>query len=137
MPRRRHRVIIDTNLLISFLINKDYSKLDRILSHKQITLLYSQELIDEFIEVARRPKFKRYFSISNIQELVLQISTRAEFIEVTAKVEMCSDPKDNFLLALAKDGQATHLLTGDKDLLSLKKYSRAELITITEYLGRV
>jgi len=137
MPKRRHRVIVDTNLLISFLINRDYSKLDRILSHKQITLLYSQELIDEFIEVARRPKFKRYFSISNIQELVLQISTRAEFIEVKAKVEVCSDPKDNFLLALAKDGQATHLLTGDKDLLSIKKYLRAELITITEYLGRI
>jgi uncharacterized protein len=137
MPKRRHRVIIDTNLLISFLINRDYSKLDRILSHKQITLLYSQELIDEFIEVASRPKFKRYFSVGNIQDVVLQISTRADFIEVLSTVDICSDPKDNFLLALAKDGKATHLLTGDKDLLSLKKYARTELITITEYLGRI
>jgi putative PIN family toxin of toxin-antitoxin system len=137
MPKRRHRVIIDTNLLISFLINRDYSKLDRILSHKQITLLYSQELIDEFIEVASRPKFKRYFNVGSIQDVVLQISTRADFIEVLSSVDICSDPKDNFLLALAKDGKATHLLTGDKDLLSLKKYARTELITITEYLGRV
>ena len=119
------------------MINRDYSKLDRILSHKQITLLYSQELIDEFIEVASRPKFKRYFSIGNIQDVVLQISTRAGFIEVLSTVDICSDPKDNFLLALAKDGKATHLLTGDKGLLSLKKYARTELITITEYLGRI
>jgi putative PIN family toxin of toxin-antitoxin system len=137
MPGRRHGVIIDTNLLISFLIYRDYSKLDRILSHKKIALLCSQKLMDEFIEVAHCPKFKRYFSISNIQELVLQISTRAEFIEVTTNLEICSDPKDKFLLALAKDGKATHLLTGDKELLSLMKYSRVEHITTTEYLGRI
>ncbi len=137
MPRKRHRVIIDTNLLISFLINKDFSKLDRLLVHKKITLLYSQELIDEFVEVAHRPKFKRYFNDSSIQALLSQISTRAEFIEVVTKLEVSTDPKDNFLLSLAKDGKATHLLTGDKELLLLKKYSRVEVITIKDYLDQL
>ena len=61
MPKRRDRVILDTNLWISFLINKDFSRLDRIINDKKVVLLYSQELIEEFIEVARRPKFKKYF----------------------------------------------------------------------------
>jgi uncharacterized protein len=136
MPRKRHRVIIDTNLLISFLINRDFSKLERLLVSKKITLLYSQELIDEFVEVARRPKFKKYFTDTGIQELLTQISTRAEFVDVKSKVEASIDPKDNFLLSLAKDGKATHLLTGDKELLSLKKFIKTELITITEYLAK-
>jgi putative PIN family toxin of toxin-antitoxin system len=136
MPRKRHRVIIDTNLLISFLINSDFSKLERLLVSKKITLLFSQELIDEFVEVARRPKFKKYFTDTGIQELLTQISTRAEFIDVISKVEASTDPKDNFLLSLAKDGKATHLLTGDKELLSLKKFIKTELITITEYLAK-
>jgi len=136
MPRKRHRVIIDTNLLISFLINRDFSKLERLLVSKKITLLFSQELIDEFVEVARRPKFKKYFTDTGIQELLTQISTRAEFIDVISKVEASTDPKDNFLLSLAKDGKATHLLTGDKELLSLKKFIKTELITITEYLAK-
>ncbi len=57
MPKLKERVIIDTNLWISFLITKEYSRLDTILSDKLVILLYSQQLIDEFIEVAQRPKF--------------------------------------------------------------------------------
>ena len=134
MPDLRDRLIIDTNLWISFLITKDYTKLDRILSDKTTTLLYSQQLIDEFIEVAQRPKFKKYFSTDDLQELLLGMSRRAHFIEVSSMVNICRDPKDNFLLALAKDGKATHLLTGDKDLLILEKFNKTKILTLTEYL---
>src|SRR5260221_1714502 len=117
MPKVKDRLIIDTNLWLSFLITKDYTKLDKILSDKLVILLYSQQLIDEFIEVAQRPKFRKYFSNKDLQELLLAMSRRAHFIEVFSIVEICRDPKDNFLLALAKDGKASHLLTGDNDLL--------------------
>ena len=43
--------------------------------------------------------------------------------------------KDNFLLSLALDGFATHLLTGDKDLLILKNFGQTKIQKITEYLG--
>jgi len=134
MPKLKDRVIIDTNLWISFLINKDYSKLDKILSDKLATLLYSQELIDEFIEVAQRPKFRRYFSADDLQALLLAMSDRAIFIDVSSTVTVCRDEKDNFLLALAKDGKASHLITGDKDLLVLKRFGKTKILTITEYL---
>ena len=67
MPKQKDRVIIDTNLWTSFLITKDYSKLGKILSDKLVILLYSHELIDEFIEVAQRPKFKINFSTEDLQ----------------------------------------------------------------------
>ncbi len=134
MPKLKDRVIIDTNLWISFLISKDYSKLDKIISEKQVTLLYSQDLIDEFIEVAQRPKFKKYFTTEDLQALLLSMSSRATFIEVASTVDTCSDSKDNFLLALAKDGKASHLITGDKDLLILKIFGRTKILTLTEYL---
>ena len=134
MPKLKDRVIIDTNLWISFLISKDYSKLDKIISEKQVTLLYSQDLIDEFIEVAQRPKFKKYFNTEDLQALLLSMSSRATFIEVASTVDTCSDSKDNFLLALAKDGKASHLITGDKDLLILKIFGRTKILTLTQYL---
>jgi putative PIN family toxin of toxin-antitoxin system len=43
-----------------------------------------------------------------------------EFIEIIIPVTACRDPKDDFLLSLAKDGKATHLITRDKDLLDIK-----------------
>jgi putative PIN family toxin of toxin-antitoxin system len=48
MRSKVHRIIIDTNLWISFLITKDYSKLDEVIFSKQGILVFSQELLDEF-----------------------------------------------------------------------------------------
>src|SRR5258708_2824453 len=134
MPRPADRIIIDTNLWISYLLTKD-SKLDRFLSDNLITLLFSQDLITEFIEVAHRPKFRKYFSASDLEALLVSISTKAIFIEIFSAVDISPDPKDNFLLALAKDGNATHLLTGDKELLSLKKFGKTKIVTIRNYLS--
>ena len=110
MPKRKDRVIIDTNLWISFLLTNDVAKLDKIFSDESNLLLFSQELLDEFLEVARRPKFKKYFSIIDLQDLLLQIRLQAEFVEVTTVIVLSRDHKDNFLLSLANDGKAHYIV---------------------------
>lgn len=135
MLKVKDRVIIDTNLWISFLLSKDYSKLDKLFRQQNITLLFSKSLLEEFIEVARRPKFKKYFSISDLKDLLSEIHLRAEFIEVNSKVILCRDPKDDFLLSLAKEANASHLITGDNDLLEIKRFEKTIILTITEYLS--
>jgi putative PIN family toxin of toxin-antitoxin system len=134
MSKAKDRVIIDTNLWISFLLSKDYTKLDKLFRQQNITLLFSRDLLEEFIEVARRPKFKKYFSISDLNDLLSEIYFRAEFIEVTSEVIFCRDSKDDFLLSLAKDSNASHLITGDVDLLEIKNFEETKILTITEYL---
>jgi len=134
MPEIKHRVIIDTNLWISFLLTKDFAKIDSLFNSGCLILLFSQELLDEFIEVAQRPKFKKYFSVTDLQSLVQKMRTIAEFISATSNVKLCRDKKDNFLLALAKDGKATHLITGDKDLLVLDKVGSTEILSMRDYL---
>jgi uncharacterized protein len=52
-------------------------------------------------------------------------------------VAVCRDEKDNFLLSLAFDGNADFLITGDQDLLELKKYKRTRIMTITDFLATV
>lgn len=128
------RIIIDTNLWISFLITGDFSKLDEIIFSRQGILIFSQELLDEFLEVARRPKFKRFFSSSDIEEILETIDEYAEFVTVQTKIEVCRDPKDNFLLSLSIDGNADFLLTGDQDLLELTKFGETTIKTISDFL---
>lgn len=136
MPAKtKHRIIIDTNLWISFLLTSNYPKIDSLLSNDHITLLFSHELIDEFVTVAQRPKFRKYFSLDDLENLLLKVQSKAEFISVTSAVKICRDPKDNFLLALAQDGKASHLITGDEDLLVLQKIGKTKIITITKYLS--
>lgn len=57
-----------------------------------------------------------------------------DLIKVESIVTICRDPKDNFLLALAKDGKAGYLLTGDKDLLDLIKFGKTKIKTITAFI---
>ncbi len=133
MPKS-DRIIIDTNLWISFLLTKDYSKLDKLFSTNNLILLFSPELLEEFIEVARRPKFKKYFAVADLDSLLGEIHLKAEFFEVTSDINICRDPKDDFLLSLSQDGNATHLITGDKDLLEIKMFGETLILTIAEYL---
>lgn len=137
MQKTKHRIIIDTNLWISFLLTKDFLKIDSLLKGNHARLLFSQELLEEFMEVAERPKFKKYFSKQDIKSLLARIHTKAEFITTKSVITICRDPKDNFLLALAKDGKASHLITGDADLLVLKKLGKTKIVTISSYFGKV
>ena len=134
MPKKKSRIVIDTNIWISFLLTKDFSAFDKIVSTPNLTLLFSGKLLEEFIEVTQRPKFSKYFSPSDLEELLFQMKEHGEFINVTSSTTICRDPKDNFLLSLSKDGKATHLITGDKDLLDLKRFGRTQIITLKKYL---
>ena len=133
MPRKSNRVIIDTNLWISFLLSKKSSFLDNLVRNSEITLLFSKELLEEFVTVSTRTKFKRYFSEKDLQELITSIKAHAEFIIVSSTVNICRDPKDNFLLSLSKDGKANYLVTGDKDLLEIRNFGKTSILTLTEF----
>ena len=135
MPGATHRVVVDTNLWINFLLTHDPLRLNSLFENSRLTPLFSNTLLEEFVEVARRPKFKKYFSLSDLEELLLQIEQKAEFMSVTSTVDLCRDSKANFLLALAIDGKATHLLTGDKDLLVLEQLNRTQILSIADYLA--
>jgi len=53
----------------------------------------------------------------------------SQFIEIKSQVNTCRDADDNKFLELAKDSNAEFLITGDKDLLSLK--------TLAEYQNQI
>lgn len=134
MQNKVSRVIVDTNLWISFLITKDFKKLDKIIFSKNCILVFSQELLNEFLEVVRWPKFRRFFSASDLEEILETIDEYADFVNVQTKIDVCRDRKDNFLLSLAIDGNADFLLTGDNDLLDLIKFGETNIITISDFL---
>jgi putative PIN family toxin of toxin-antitoxin system len=134
MAINRKRIVLDTNLWISFLITKDLSKLDNRIFTGETILIFSQELLHEFITVVSRPKFKKYFSQEEIIEILDIIDQQAIFVEVTSEIKKCRDEKDNFLLSLAVDGNADFLITGDQDLLELKAIEKTQIVTINQYL---
>jgi putative PIN family toxin of toxin-antitoxin system len=136
MAKKVDRIIIDTNLWISFLSTKYFKNLDNKVITGKTKVIFSLELIEEFLSVAHRSKFKKYFTNNDIEQLVDMFEVYGEIAEVKSNLELCRDPKGNFLLSLAKDSKANYLVTGDKDLLALKTIGKIKIITMTGYLKR-
>ena len=52
-------------------------------------------------------------------------------------VQRSSDPKDNYILALAEAGGARYVVTGDKSgLLALRKHAGADIVTAAVFFKR-
>jgi len=127
-------IIIDTNLWISFVISKKYHLLDKLLYANKVRILFSLELIEELEATINKPKLRKYFTGNALTDMLETFNAFIDIVAVKSNVEICRDPKDNFLLALAKDGKATYLLTGDKDLLDIQKSGRTKILTLTHFL---
>ncbi len=128
------RVILDTNLWISFLINDSYKEIDHLIKSDQIKLIFSIELLDEFIEVVNKPKFNKYFKDDDIIQLLNMFDEYAVLVEVKSNLDLCRDKKDNFLLNLAKDSKSDYLITGDLDLLILERIDNCKIIQYSNFL---
>ena len=131
--KRPLRIIIDTNRWISFIITKKYTLLDSYLFSKEAILLFSEELIDEINQTIQKPKLKKIFGKEALEEMLSRFDPFIELIEVKSTIDVCRDPNDNFLLELSKDGRADFLLTGDKDLLDLRKFDKTKITTISSF----
>jgi putative PIN family toxin of toxin-antitoxin system len=129
------KIILDTNLWISFLISRDFSILDDFVQSNRLKFVFSTELLHEFITVAQRPKFKKYFSKSDLERIIDFIDRYGIIVEVKSKAEKCRDPKDNFLLNLVIDSKADYLVTGDNDLLEIKLIEKTKILTIKEIIS--
>jgi len=127
-------IIVDTNLWISFVISKKYHLLDELLYTNKVRILFSLELIEELEATINKPKLRKYFTGNALADMLEAFEAFIDIVTVKSKVEICRDPKDNFLLILAKDGKATFLLTGDKDLLDIQKFGHTQILTLTNFL---
>lgn len=137
MPKSKPlRIVIDTNLWISFLISKKFGGLDHLIFSKKVRILFSIELIEEIEATISKPKLRKYFSPGSLNEMLTSFDPFIDLVTVKSKVNVCRDPHDDFLLALAKDGKANYLVTGDKDLLALGQYDNVDVITIANFLGK-
>jgi putative PIN family toxin of toxin-antitoxin system len=138
MPKNKTlKLIVNTNLWISFIISNKQNLLDPLIFTGKARLLFSKELISEVDEAIKKPKLRKFFRSNTLEEMISAFEPFIDLIEVQSVITVCRDPKDNFLLALAKDGKADYLLSGDKDLLELKSFGKTRIETITNFLGKM
>ncbi len=100
-------------------------------------LLISDATETEIAEVLVRPEIQEEYHLTTaeIEETLRLLHTDAQKCTPAAVLPVSlRDPKDEKILALAIGGQADYLVTGDKDLLVLKKYAGGEILTVAAFL---
>ena len=129
------RVIVDTNVWISFLIGRKMSYLMTVLIRPEVQLVFSKELLTELYCVTRRNKFAKYFSASDkVDEFMMYLQTIGRVYELPHDIpSRCRDAKDDYLLELAIQSDANFLITGDNDLLVIARIEHCRIVTITEF----
>lgn len=136
---KAERFVFDTNVLISAAIVPQ-GKPRRALQHSRDNgrLLICPEAIIELATRLARPKFDRYLSQEARQAFLDALVSIAEIVPVSGTLRLCRDPDDDKILETAQEGKADCLLTGDKDLLALRRcgeHQTALHIADAEYLG--
>jgi hypothetical protein len=133
MAARQLRIVLDTNIWISFLIGKELKSLKELLAHDRIRVIISHSLVSELKTVLSRDRLKNFFPEHGVSELIQLIDLIAEYVPDQPIERICRDPKDDFILSVAKAGNATHLITGDHDLLTLGSYSGTSIVSPSEF----
>jgi uncharacterized protein len=128
------RLVIDTNLWISSLFSEDLrQRLQSIIGNDQFYILASEELLEEIKNVVLRPKFQKFIKKEHLDLVMEILSKRLDIVEVKSLVQVCRDPKDDFILALCKDGEADFLVTGDNDLLVMEKFENTKIVSLSAF----
>lgn len=128
--------VFDTNSLVSGLLIEGSTTaraIDRAI--KLGNLVFSNETLDEFIEVLFRKKFDKYF-LNNEErwDAIRRISDVGFFFSPLEIITDCRDPKDNKFLEVAFAAKASCIVTGDKDLLILNPFRRIRILTANNFL---
>ena len=129
-------VLIDTNVLLSAALRDRLPErvLMFVAMHDEWKWLVTEEIIDEYAGVIKRPKFK--LSEELIQQWLNLISMRAlNVANPPIAPAFPRDPKDLPFLAAAIFHQVDYLITGDKDLLDAKDAFETRILTVAEFAG--
>lgn len=127
------KAVLDTNALISGLIWEGTPKkcLDKYRFDNSYQLIFSPELVHEF-RVKLLDKF--HLGPKVVSQWVKAIREYAIQVLPSYTTRICRDVKDNMILDTAIAGRANFIVTGDKDLLTLGKFQKVEIVSPKSFL---
>jgi len=129
------RCVFDTNVFVSALLlpdSKPRKALDLALERGKVLL--SLAALAELYEVLNRKQFRRYIDEEDVRIFVAALTREAQWVDVDVRITACRDPTDNKFLELAASGHATHIVTGDSDLLALNPFQGIQILPPHSFL---
>ena len=132
------KLVLDTSTIVSsFFWEGNEADLFRKIEEGRAILYMSNEILKEIEEVIKRPKFDKVMKNANlIPDQIIQKIVSLSYFVISSNLNMnvCRDEKDNKFLECAESANADYIVSGDEDLLVLKKYDKISIVTTKQML---
>jgi len=127
------RVVFDTNIFISSLVipgGLAEKAISRIIEGRD-DLVISRDIIKELLSVLSSKFGQEREALSHV---AVMLSDLGEIVKPDERVRVFKDEPDNRILECAIFGKADLIVTGDKEILRLKKYRGIKIVSLRDYL---
>lgn len=130
------RAVLDTNVVVSSLLfHGQASHLVPLWQARRFVPLVSRPILREYLRVLAYPKFR--LTAEEVRQAIEELLPYAEPVSPVKRLRVIRDPADNRFLECAVAGKAQYLVSGDKDLLSLRSFQGISIVTVGEFLAIV
>jgi putative PIN family toxin of toxin-antitoxin system len=129
---KSHRVVVDTNVLVSALVFGGNPRIVIELLTDSIIVVVSQEIITELRRIIHS-KFPAFDEDLLRLEKLLERDAEVAVLG-NLQVTVSRDPDDNAILETALAGNCQFVVSGDKDLLDIGSYQGIQIMSPTTFL---
>jgi putative PIN family toxin of toxin-antitoxin system len=131
------RATADSNIYVSaFNFGGPPRRLLWLAEEGKIRLAISDVILDETMEVMRRPKFNQPASALN--EARAYLTRITERVVPTQTLDVVKDdPDDNAVIECALAACSDFIVSGDKHLLKVGAYGSIQIVKVSEFLTRI
>jgi putative PIN family toxin of toxin-antitoxin system len=130
------KVVFDTNVFVSaFIVPGSRGEQALLLAYRRKVALYTSVPI--LTETARVLREKFAQSEQDTTAALKMIGRSATIVQPVRKITILEDAPDNRILECAVAGEVDLLVTGDDDLLKLKKFEGIPIVRLADFLRSV
>ncbi|HEP7871009.1 TPA: putative toxin-antitoxin system toxin component, PIN family [Pseudomonas aeruginosa] len=134
------RVVLDSNILFSALISPHGAPdaIYRAWRAARFEVITSRMQLDEIRRASRYPKLQAILQPAKVGTMINNLQRAVVLDRLSIEAE-AGDPDDAFLLAMAVEGEADYLVTGDRraGLLQRGHIGRTRIVTPAQFCAEV
>ena len=133
------RMVLDTNVLVSGLIG-DRSPPRQLVDDwldSRYTLITSLYQVQELSHVLTYPRIASRLDLhqTELEMILAALLSQAEVVAGELQLPgITRDPKDDAIVACAREGRADYIVSGDRDLLDLSTHEGIRIVTPREFV---
>lgn len=135
------KALLDTNVLLSYMLSPATPRaittvVTACFTRDEIDVLLPRGQIEEFVATAASKRyFRQRIPRSAIDEFVRQLTALAAILPPLDEIDAYTrDRKDDYLVAYGVVNEADYLVTGDADLLVLRRVEDLEIVDPAQFL---